>query len=85
LQAIHDSVAKLRATTEIKEQRRRLQDWADPAFRAAPQSEDAMVHPLSLLPDDPDYLISFNYSFRPLPMLSIECLEEYVFSAAILG
>jgi hypothetical protein len=58
LQAIRDSVAKPQATIEIEEQRRRLQDCADPAFRAARQYEDAMVHILSPLPDEPYYLIS---------------------------
>jgi hypothetical protein len=83
LQAILDSVAKLRTTIEIEEQHRRLQDCADPAFRAARQCEDAMVHPLSPPCDDPDYLISFQLLFST--MSSIEWLEEYVFPAAILG
>jgi hypothetical protein len=54
LQAIRDSVAKLRATIEIEKQRRRLQDCAEPAFRAARQCEDTLVHSLSPPPDDPD-------------------------------
>jgi hypothetical protein len=63
LQAINDSVAKLRAIIEIEAQRRRLQDCPDPAFRAARQSEDAMVHPLLMSSDDPDYLISLQLPF----------------------
>jgi hypothetical protein len=60
LQAIRDSVAELWATIEIEEQRRCIQDCADPAFRGARQCEDAMVHPLS---PPPDYLISFQLFF----------------------
>jgi 16S rRNA U1498 N3-methylase RsmE len=63
LQAIPDSVAKPRTTIEIEEQSRRLQDWADSAFRAARQCEDAMVHPLLPPPNDLDCLISFQLLF----------------------
>jgi hypothetical protein len=63
LQDIRDSVAKLPATIETEEQRRRLQDCAEPAFRAARQCEYEMGHPLSPPPDDPDYLISFQLLF----------------------
>jgi hypothetical protein len=63
MRAIRDSVAKLRATIEIEEQRQRLQDCTDPAFRAARQCEDAMMHPLSPPPSDTDYVISFQLPF----------------------
>jgi hypothetical protein len=56
-----------------------LYDCADPAFCAARQCEDAMLHSLSSQPDDYDCLISFQRFFRPLPTSSIEYLEEYVF------
>jgi hypothetical protein len=66
LQAIRDSDAKPLATIEIEEQRRRFQDCADPAFRAVHQCKDAMVHPLSPPPDDPDCLISFQLLFSTI-------------------
>jgi hypothetical protein len=46
LQAICDSVAKLRATIEIEEQRRRLQDWTDRAFRTARQCKNQLARTL---------------------------------------
>jgi hypothetical protein len=69
-QAIRDSVAKLRTTIEIEEERRRLQDCPDPAFRTARQCEDAMVRPLLAPPDDPDYLISFQLLFSTIAHVS---------------
>jgi hypothetical protein len=66
LQAIRDSVTKLRATIETEEQRRRLQNWANLAFRAPRQCEDTMVDPLSRPSDDPDSLISFQLLFSTI-------------------
>jgi hypothetical protein len=48
LQTIRDSVAKLRATIEIEEQRRHLQDCTDRAFRAVRQYEDDLACTLQL-------------------------------------
>jgi hypothetical protein len=69
LQAIRDFVAKLRATIEIEEQHRCLQDCADPSFRSARQCEDELARMLRLcnqmrrlsifevFPDEPDDLL----------------------------
>jgi hypothetical protein len=48
LQAIRDSVAKLRATIEIEEHHRRLEDCADPVFRAAGQCKDELARMVQL-------------------------------------